>query len=169
LLVITGVVFLAVVAIGCVPATPPEGTSPPTPQASPAAPSIGPSPSLAGRDAPPDAALAAEGGDPVTGQLGTYVWLESGSDAPWLRGAPLAVGAGEPLTVTFIPDGDVGAWSARYVPAAAQGRGGAITLGTGTGSTGFSAPGPGTWTVELAVEFPAAAGHASYFWQLEVE
>ena len=112
-------------------------------KSSPGATSIGPSPSIAGRDAPPDAALAAEGGDPVTGQLGTYVWLESGSDSPWLRGSPLAVGPGEPLAVSFVPDGDVEAWTARYVPAAAQGPDGAITLGQGTGSPSFSAPGTG--------------------------
>ena len=75
----------------------------------------------------------------------------------------------EPLAVSFVPDGDVQAWTARYVPAAAQGRDGAITLGQGTGSPSFSAPGPGSWTVEVAVEFAAGVGQANYFWQLEVE
>jgi hypothetical protein len=169
---VAGMALLAVMATGCVPAaTPGTPNAPisPVPQASPGAASIGPSPSIAGRDAPPDAALAAEGGDPVSGQLGTYVWLESGNDSPWLRGSPLAVGPGEPLAVSLVPDGDVAAWTARYVPAAAQGPEGAITLGQGTGSPKFSAPGPGNWTVELAVEFAAGAGQASYFWQLEVE
>jgi hypothetical protein len=109
-----GVVLLAGMFWGCTPAASPEGggspaaatpggSSPPPAPATAAA----PSPSLAGRDAPPDAVLAAEGGDPVTGQLGTYVWLQTGSDAPWLPGAPLTVGTGEPLTVGLVPDGDI--------------------------------------------------------------
>ena len=129
----------------------------------------GPSPTVAGRDSPPDALLAAEGGDPVTGQLGTFIWLGSGSDAPWLPGAPIAVGTGEPLTVSLVPDGDIRAWSARYVPANATGPEGAAALGEGAGRPAFNAPGPGTWTVELYVEFAPAVGDARYFWRLEVE
>ena len=49
---------------------------------------------------PPAASLAVEGGDPVTGQLGTFTWGDGGSDSPWLPGAPIAVGTGEQLTVT---------------------------------------------------------------------
>jgi hypothetical protein len=129
----------------------------------------GPSPTVPGRDAPPDALLAAEGGDPVAGQLGTYVWLETGSDSPWLPGSPIAVGANEPLAVSLVPDGDIRAWVARYVPANAAGPDGATSLGDGTGSPAFAAPGPGSWTVELSVEFAAGAGSAHYFWRLEVE
>ena len=51
--------------------------------------------------APPAATLAADGGDPAVGQLGSYTWLDGGSDSPWLPGTPLTVGAGEPLTVTI--------------------------------------------------------------------
>lgn len=140
--------------------------------AQPAAPetaSRGPSPTVAGRDAPPDALLAAEGGDPVAGQLGTFVWFQTGSDSPWLPGAPLAVGAGEPLTVSLAPDDGIRAWTARIVPAAAGGPDGAVTLGEGPGIPRFDAPGPGEWTVEVFVEFAAGAGDARYFWRLEVE
>ena len=35
---------------------------------------------------PPAATLAAEGGDPVAGQLGSYTWAGGGSDSPWLPG-----------------------------------------------------------------------------------
>ncbi len=129
----------------------------------------GPSPTVPGRDAPPDALLAAEGGDPAAGQLGTYVWLESGSDSPWLPGAPLSVGAGEPLAVTLVPDGEIRAWTARYVPAAAGGPEGATALGEGAGTPRFDAPGPGAWTVEVFVEFAPGVGEARYFWRLEVE
>ena len=129
----------------------------------------GPSPTVPGRDAPPEALLAAEGGDPVPGQLGTYVWLETGSDSPWLPGVPLAVGAGEPLTVTLAPDGEIRAWTASYVPATARGPEGASSLGDGAGTPQFEAPGPGVWTVEVLVEFASGVGEAHYFWRLQVE
>jgi hypothetical protein len=175
-----GVVIVAGLTIGCSPAMP---QAPATPSARSATPNAatasarsgspvvggGPSPTLAGLDAPPDALLGAEGGDPVEGQLGTYVWLDTGSDAPWLPGAPLTVGAGEPLTLRLDPDGDIGAWAARYVAAGAAGPDGAIALGEGSGLPVFEAPRAGTWTVEVFVEFAAGAGDASYFWRLRVE
>jgi len=79
------------------------------------------------------------------------------------------VGTAEPLTVSLVPDGDIRAWSARYVPANAAGPDGAAPLGEGTGQPAFAAPGPGTWTVELFVEFAPAVGNAHYFWRLQVE
>lgn len=157
-------------APGSASPTPARATDPPGSAESLAPPtSPAPSPSIAGRDAPPDALLAAEGGDPVAGQLGTYTWLDSGSDAPWLPGAPLAVGAGEPLTVAFAPPGKIATWTARYVPAAAVGPAGSISLGEGAGTPGFAAPEAGSWTVDLAVTFPAGTGSAHYFWRLDVE
>lgn len=173
-----GVAVVALVVLACGATGTPTGATaePEMPQGSmPAEPSSfppatgGPRSTIAGRDAPPDALLSAEGGDPVAGQLGTYLWLQSGSDSPWLPGAPIAVGAGEPLSVSVVPDGDIRAWAARYVPAAAAGPEGATTLGDGTGQPRLDAPGPGAWTVELFVEFAAGAGEASYFWRLEVE
>lgn len=162
---IVGIAILAGMVLACGPAaTPASGTLPVSQR-----PTGGPSPTVAGRDAPPDALLAVEGGDPVAGQLGTYVWLETGSDSPWLPGAPIAVGAGEPLMVSLVPDGDIRAWAARYVPANAVGPDGATSLGEGAGSPAFAAPGPGTWTLEVFVEFAAGAGDARYFWRLEVE
>lgn len=182
---ILGVAILGGLVLACGPgATPserppvaatPDGGTPAATAASPEPPATsqvdtgGPSPTVAGRDAPPDALLAAEGGDPVAGQLGTFVWLEAGSDSPWLPGAPITVGAGEPLTVSLVPDGDIRAWAARYGPANAVGPDGATSLGEGAGIPGFVAPGPGSWTVELSVEFAAAAGNAHYFWRLDVE
>jgi hypothetical protein len=180
-----GIVILAAMALGCMPAVSsesgsaaPPGSGPvasPTSSADRGGPSSGgssaggPSPTVPGRDAPPDALLAAEGGDPVAGQLGTYVWLETGSDSPWLQGAPLAVGAGEPLTVTLVPDGEILAWTARYVPAGTGGPEGATSLGGGAGTPRFEAPGSGAWTVEVFTEFAPGVGDARYFWRLEVE
>ncbi len=163
------IAVLAAALVGCSPA-PTEPASTVQPRTAAASPSVAdPSPTAAGLDAPPDATLAAEGGDPVTGQLGSYVWLQSGSDSPWLPGSPISVGSGEPLSVAFLPPGDVATWRARYVPAAAGDPNGAASLGEGAGIPGFLAPGPGSWTVEVFVEFAARAGTASYFWRLEVE
>jgi hypothetical protein len=118
---------------------------------------------------PPLARLAAEGGDPTAGQLGTYTWGDGGSDSPWLPGARIAVGSGEPLTVTFATTPRVGSWRARAVPSTSDGPAGAIVLGQGSGTPRFEAPEPGTWTVEVRVVFAKGAGTASYFWQLAVD
>ena len=117
---------------------------------------------------PPTAGLAVEGGDPVDGQLGTYVWGDGGSDGPWLHGAPLTVGAREPLNVTLRPDEPIATWSARFVVATADGPDGAMSLGEGKGQPRFAAPAAGSWTVEIHVVFTDATGNASYFWQLTV-
>jgi hypothetical protein len=134
-------------------ATAPQATAP---QATPIPPTVG----------PPVGRLAAEGGDPVSGQLGTYVWRDAGSDSPWLPGAPVTVGAGEPLTVSFDPAIGVASWRARLVPADADAPVGATLLGQGVGDPAFQAPEAGSWTVEVHVVFDA--GDASYFWRLEV-
>lgn len=118
---------------------------------------------------PPVAALAAEGGDSTDGQLGTYAWGDGGSDGPWLRGARIAVGSGEPLTLSLRPATSVTSWSARSVPSTADGPAGATVLGEGTGRPRFTAPEPGTWTVEVHVVFAGGLGNASYFWQLAVD
>ncbi len=140
------------------PATSSPSPSTPTPTATAEAPVGG----------PPAAELAAEGGDPVTGQLGTYVWRNEGSDSPWLPGAPISVGDSEPLAVTFDQAIGVGSWRARMVRSDASGPSGASQLGQGVGEPRFGAPAPGSWTVEVHVEFEANAGDASYFWRLEV-
>ena len=119
-------------------------------------------------DHPPVARLRAEGGDPVAGQLGTYVWGSAGSDSPWLRGAPLAVGAGEPLSLELSPAVGLAGWRARYVPDTAPDAAGAIELGEGGGVVRFTAPPAGRWTVEVALRFDGAIGSASYFWRLDV-
>jgi hypothetical protein len=134
-------------------------TAPPSPSASSAPPIA---------DGPPAASLAAEGGDPVIGQLGTYTWRDGGSDSPWLPGAAIAVGAREPLTVVLDPTIGVEAWSARYVAAAADGPAHATPLGEGRRDPTFEAPEAGAWTVEVHVDFDDGLGDASYFWRLDV-
>lgn len=117
---------------------------------------------------PPAASLAAEGGDAVVGQLGTYVWRDGGSDSPWLPGRRLVVGSGEPLTLTLEPAVGVASWTARSVPASAAGPEGATSLGEGTDAPAFAAPGVGAWTVEVHLVFADDLGDARYFWRLEV-
>jgi hypothetical protein len=164
------VALIALVVVGC---------ASPGPAATPSAPpvTVAPSPSTSPTTTPsaappgaepPAASLAVEGGDPVVGQLGTYVWRDSGSDSPWLPGARLLVGSGESLAVTLEPEVSVASWTARSVPAAADGPGGATALGEGTDAPAFTAPDAGAWTVEVHVVFADDLGNARYFWRLEV-
>ena len=151
-----------------IPVTPatPIATNTPEPTLEPA---MTPAPTVAGIDSPPEALLAVEGGDPVMGQLGTNTWKNGGSDAPWLRGAPITVGAGEPLTVTFLPGFDVASWRTRYVPAASDGQSGGASLGEGVGQPTFPAPAAGSWTVDVTVTFHVENGRADYYWRLDVQ
>lgn len=117
---------------------------------------------------PPAASLAAEGGDPVAGQLGSYTWLEAGSDSPWLQGTPVSVGAREPLTITIGDGVAVADWSARRVQSGIADGTGAVGLGYGGPPVTFAAPGPGTWSVQVTVRFAGDVGSATYYWQLAV-
>ena len=169
-----GLVIVSAVAACSIPARPTvlsPSSSPVAATAVPATPSGEGSNAAGGTIAavPPAAALAAEGGDPTDGQLGTYVWGDGGSDSPWLPGTRIAVGSGEPLAVSFRPESTIATWSARSVPSTADGPADATALGQGSGRPRFMAPEPGTWTVEVHVVFANAAGNASYFWQLAVD
>ena len=118
---------------------------------------------------PPSATLAADGGDPAVGQLGSYTWLDGGSDSPWLPGTPLAVGAGEPLTVAIGGGVAVADWSARRVTAGRTDGSGAIALGGAAGPpVAFAAPAAGTWSVQVTVRFANDLGSAAYYWRLTV-
>lgn len=120
-------------------------------------------------DLPPSAALTAEGGDPAVGQLGSYTWLDGGSDSPWLPGTPLTVGAREPLTVTIGGGVAVADWSARRVTAGRTDGSGAIALGEAAGPpVAFAAPATGTWSVQVTVRFANDLGSATYYWLLTV-
>jgi hypothetical protein len=160
-------------AASATPSPPAAAASTPTPVASPTtSPSPTTAPTLAPTeppiDGPPTASLAAEGGDAVAGQLGTYTWADGGSDSPWLPGAPISVGAGEPLVVRLEPATSVDAWLARIVPAGSSGPAGATVLGEGSGSPAFAAPEGGSWTLEIQVTFGDGLGTASYAWALTV-
>lgn len=117
---------------------------------------------------PPTAWLGVEGGDPVAAALGTYTWNDAGSDAPWLRGSPIRVGANEALVIGFDPPVPIAEWATRYVPADAVGPAGAVSLGSGESGPAFPLPPPGSWTLELAVTFADGVGDARYYWQVDV-
>lgn len=154
-----GSATLTVPASSEVPTTP--ATTPPPSSATPPR-----SPSTA---EPPSASLAAEGGDPVTGQLGSFTWGDGGSDSPWLSGARLTVGRAEPLTVSISGGVATADWSARRVPHGTSDGSGAVAIGAGTtGPMTFIAPGPGSWSVQVTVGFAGDLGTATYYWQLMV-
>ena len=88
----------------------------PVPAVSPAPPATTtPAPSeIAG---PPAAALTPVGADAVAGQLGSFLWQGTGSDAPWLvPPAAQAVHDPGPYLVTFAPSLLVDSWTARWAP-----------------------------------------------------
>lgn len=184
---IVAIVCLAQLTIACTAAGPdasiagstasaaasrtPAAASPTPAAASPTHAAASPTPgvSLPATSAePPAATLAAEGGDPVAGQLGSFTWNDGGSDSPWLPGAPVEVGAGEPLTVRVADGVAVSEWSARRVPAGTANGSGALGLGGGPAPITFNAPGPGSWSVQVLVRFPDGLGSAAYYWQLTV-
>ena len=118
---------------------------------------------------PPSAMLAAEGGDPAIGQLGSYTWLDGGSDSPWLPGTSLTVGPREPLTVTIAGGVGIADWSARRVTAGTSDGSGAVELGQAAGPpVAFAAPAAGSWSVQVSVRFANDLGSATYYWRLTV-
>lgn len=119
---------------------------------------------------PPAASIAVEGGDPIVGQLGTFTWENGGSDAPWLNGSPIHVGAGEQLTLTLAVPVDIGEWRVSRVEPGNRDGMGAVGMGEGSGDpVTFRAPPSGSWSVEVRVSFADALGSALYFWLIEVD
>jgi hypothetical protein len=117
---------------------------------------------------PPAASLAVEGGDPVTGQLGSFTWDGGGSDSPWLPGAPVTVGAGERIAITLAIDPGIASWAARRASAGTVDGAGATALGQGAGPVTFAAPPAGTWSVQLTIQFANGRGSAAYYWRITV-
>jgi hypothetical protein len=119
---------------------------------------------------PPPASIAVEGGDPVIGQLGTFTWGNSGSDAPWLNGSPMQAGQGERLTMTLAEPVTIGAWSVSRVPPGNRDGIGAVMMQEGSEwPLSFEAPPAGQWSVEVSVRFADNRGAALYFWMIEVD
>jgi len=161
---IGGLALVAVMASGCGGVTPTAASLPASPM--PTVGSSTPPPVTPGPADPPVATIGVEGGDPVRGQLGTYAWAGGGSSSPWLPGAPIAVGAGETLTVRLMPAVVVTEWTAHIAPAGGDGNR-AVVLTSGTGQPVMDAPRAGSWTVAVTVEF-GALGSATYAWRVDV-
>jgi hypothetical protein len=155
---------IALVAVGCAaPGVSPSttgATAPPTPTA--AAPASQPAPSNA---EPPDALLTLGTMAPIPGVLGTYTWLGTGSDAPWLRGTPVTLPPGGTATVSLKPPVGTASWSIRKAkPGDASGTT-ARQIAAGTGPIAFTVP-PEAGTILLTVDFAGGVGTANYFWAL---
>lgn len=119
---------------------------------------------------PPAGSIAVEGGDPVSGQLGTFTWENSGSDSPWLDGSPIHVGPGEELTLSLDESVGIGEWTvSRVTPGNRDGTGAVLVAQGLQGPVTFDAPPPGTWSVEVNVRFADGLGTALYFWLIEVD
>lgn len=140
-------------------------------------PSEGPSPAASAGPAvteppipePPAATIAVEGGDPVVGELGSFTWRNSGSDAPWVPGAPIRIGSGEPLTLAFAAPVRITTWTVARTPGATFGSG-VVGMGEGSGEPiEFPAPPHGTWSVNVSVSFADNLGSAAYYWLITVD
>lgn len=120
---------------------------------------------------PPDALLAVEGGDPVTGEQGTWSWNNAASDAPWLPGYPIRAGVNERLTFTMSVRVPVDSWQvSRVLPSAVPGGDGEVPMAEGTGNViTFPAPPPGSWSVAVSVRFGDNLGGAVYYWAVTVD
>ena len=170
---VTVTLALAGVLIGCSGQTPAIGSaSPSTPVAIASASAddapTATAPASSPAAGPPQATLAAEGGDPVIGQLGSFTWADGGSDSPWLPGTPVTVGTGEPLTVELADGVAIAGWTARGARAGTTDGAGAVGLGGGPAPATFPAPAPGSWSVQVDVTFAGDLGTAVYYWQVSV-
>ena len=120
---------------------------------------------------PPDGSLKVEGGDAVIGELGSWSWLNAGSDAPWLPGHPIHIGPGEQLTFKMVNPVRIVSWQVRRVlPTAVPGGDGAIGMAEGMDQPiTFQAPPRGTWSVSVDVLFADNQGGAVYYWAVTVD
>lgn len=118
---------------------------------------------------PPAASISVEGGDAVIGELGSFTWQNSGSDAPWLPGNPIHIGSGERLTLALEDPVGLVNWTVSRAPAGANGSGEVgVAVGTAEPVT-FAAPPPGSWSVSVEVWFADNLGSAAYYWLVEVD
>lgn len=119
---------------------------------------------------PPAASIAVEGGDAVVGQLGSFGWKNGGSDAPWLDGNPIHVGAGERLLLTLAEPVAIDTWRvSRVLPGSRDGMG-SVGMAEGSGEpVAFVAPPSGSWSVNVNVLFADNLGSAAYYWRIDVD
>jgi hypothetical protein len=155
-------IVITLIAAGCAAPGASPSTAAATASPTPAGPSSLPP---ATNMQPPDALLRVGGTGPIAGALGTYTWLGTGSDGPWLRGTPVKLPPGGAATVSLEPPVPTASWSVRKAkPDDTDGRT-ARQIASGSGPVAFTVPSePGT--ILLTVDFGANAGTANYFWAL---
>ena len=154
---------------GATPAAP-TGSAPGSPVAGTSAiPTPVPAGTLAG---PPLATLGGEAlpGEPAVGELGSFTWVDEGSDAPWIVPATGVVATpGMPVGVTFEPPAAASSWIARWAPIAAGGPGEVDTSAEGTGPVTIGTPGAaGAWSLQVESRFGAGRS-ATWYWRVDVE
>jgi hypothetical protein len=155
---------ISVVAACAAPTAPAASQPAPLPTASPT-PAPATSEPVPTSLQPPNALLAVGGGRPTVGALGTYTWLGTGSDAPWLRGAPVKLPPGGAATVALEPPVALTSWSLKKTKPGDTDGSTARPIASGTGAVTFTVPSDGG-TILLTVDFAANAGTANYFWAL---
>ena len=121
---------------------------------------------------PPQALLVGETlpGEPAVGDLGSWTWGETGSDAPWIVSGRGAVARpGTPVGVTFSPIVTPPSWVVRWAPITAGGAGDVASASEGTGEVEFAVPdAAGAWSLQLDARF--GTGHsATWYWRVDVE
>ena len=105
----------------------------------------------------------------MAGELGSFAWMNSGSDAPWLPGAPIHIGHGERLTLKLTDPVRLANWTVARTPAATFGSG-VVGMGGGSGQTvSFGAPPRGSWSLNVSVWFADNLGSAAYYWLITVD
>lgn len=171
-------VVLAVLIAGCDGATASPMRSESAESSPPATAKVEPSSSIAPSASviveppmpePPAASIGVDGGDPVTGQLGTFTWSNGGSDSPWLDGSPIHVGPGEPLFMTLAEPIALDEWAVSRVSPGNRDGVGAVVIADGRGGVvTFQAAPIGSWSVQVRVRFAGNLGSALYYWLIEV-
>ena len=167
---------LATTNAGGPPPSPPAVPSGPAPASPSVPPTVSPAiptapagtPPTAEGDEPPQAGLIRADGEPVIGQLGTFLWRDGGSDSPWLPGTPATVDAAVPLEFGLSAAVPVASWHARLGRAGIDDPSSARPIGEGSSAIVVSGPPPGRWTVELTIFFGDGLGEARYYWLLDV-
>jgi hypothetical protein len=115
---------------------------------------------------PPVALLTVGSSGPTPGAIGSYTYLGTGSDAPWLPGTPTTVPSrGGRATIVLQPAVATAAWTVRQAQTGDTDGTTARRIAAGTGPIAFALP-TGSGTIVLVVDFAAGAGSASYFWAL---
>ena len=121
---------------------------------------------------PPAAALVRETvpGEPVPGALGSFTWVDEGSDAPWIVPRTGAVAApGTPVAVTFDPPAAASSWIARWAPVTPTGAGEVDTAAEGTDQVTIVTPDtPGAWSLQVEARFGEGRS-ATWYWRVDVE